>query len=71
MLVSGGQQSDTVTYTDISVFFQIVFPYSLLQNIEYGSLCYTVGPCYLYVLYIVVYIYTTIYIVYYVLIPNS
>ena len=25
-------------------FFQILFPYRLLQNIEYSSLCYTVGP---------------------------
>ena len=22
-----------------------LFPYKLLQNIEYSSLCYTVGPC--------------------------
>ena len=25
-------------------FFQILFPYALLQNIEYSSLCYTIGP---------------------------
>ena len=24
---------------------QILFPYRLLQNIEYSSLCYTVGLC--------------------------
>ena len=35
-------------------FFQILFPYRLLQNIEYSSLCYTVGPCWLSILYIVV-----------------
>ena len=28
--------------------------YRLLQNIEYGSLCYTVSPCWLFVLYIAV-----------------
>ena len=27
------------------------FPFRLLQNIEYNSLCYTVGPCCLSVLY--------------------
>ena len=25
--------------------FQILFRYRLLQDIEYSSLCYTVGPC--------------------------
>ena len=24
-------------------FFQSLFPYNLLQNIEYNSMCYTVG----------------------------
>ena len=32
----------------------MLFPYRLIQNIEYSSLCYTVGPCCLSVLYIVV-----------------
>ena len=36
------------------ILFQILFPYRLLQNIEYSSLCYTVGPCWLSILYIVV-----------------
>ena len=35
-------------------FFQIIFPYSLLQNVEYSFLCYTVGPCWLSILCIVV-----------------
>ena len=26
------------------LFFQVICPYKLLQNIEYISLCYTVGP---------------------------
>ena len=42
------------TCTYIFIIFQILFPYSLLQNIEYSSLCYTVGPCWLFTLYIVV-----------------
>ena len=27
------------------ILFQILFPYRLLLNIEYLSLCYTIGPC--------------------------
>ena len=30
---------------DVSISFHILFQYRLLQNIEYSSLCYTVGPC--------------------------
>ena len=26
-------------------FYQVIFHYSLLQYIEYSSLCYTVDPC--------------------------
>ena len=29
----------------IHILFQILFHYALLQDIEYSSLCYTVGPC--------------------------
>ena len=46
MLVLGVQQSDSVIHTYISIF-QILFLYLLLQNIEYSSSCYTVGPCWL------------------------
>ena len=35
------------------ILFQIPFV-MLLQNTEYSSLCYTVGPCFLAILYIVV-----------------
>ena len=41
------------TYTCI-YSFQILFPYRSLQSIEQSSLCYTVGPCGLPILYIVV-----------------
>ena len=37
LIYSGIQQSDSVIYPN--VFFQIPFPYRLLQNIEYSSLC--------------------------------
>ena len=45
MLVSGVQYSDSVIY--IYILFQILFLYRLLQDIEYCSLCYTVGLCWL------------------------
>ena len=31
----------------IYILFQIPFHYRLLQDVEYSSLCYTVGPCFL------------------------
>ena len=46
MLISAVQQSDSV------ILFHILFHYGLSQNIEYISLCYTVGPCCLSILYI-------------------
>ena len=46
VLVSGVQQSDSVIHIHISILFQILFPFRLLQNIEQSSLCYAVGPCY-------------------------
>ena len=43
------------SYTYIYIyFFQILFPYRLLQNIEYSSVCYTIGPCWLSILFIAV-----------------
>ena len=48
MLSSGVQQSDSVIY----VYFWILLFYRLLQDIEYSSLCYTVGLFWLSVLYI-------------------
>ena len=39
----------------IYILFHILFHYGLLQDIEYSSLCYTVGPCCLSILYIVIY----------------
>ena len=37
-------------------FLNILFHYGLSQDIEYSSLCYTVGPCCLSILYIIAYI---------------
>ena len=38
-------------------FFEILFCYRSSQDIEYSSLCYIVGPYWLSVLYITVYLY--------------
>ena len=38
----------------VYMIFQILFPYSLLQNTEWSSLCSTVGPCWFSILYTVV-----------------
>ena len=54
MLVSGVQQSDSVIHIHVSIVFQILFLFRLLQNTEQSSLCYTVGPCLLSILNIVV-----------------
>ena len=52
VLVSSVQYNDSYTYLHIFIYiFQILFPYKLLQNIEYHSLCYTVGPYYLFYIY--------------------
>ena len=42
------------TYPNNVYIFQIFFPYMLLQNSEYSSMYYMVGPCWLSVLYTVV-----------------
>ena len=70
MLVSGVQQTDSVIHTYICIYtykyvyihiyiyiyiiFQTLSPCKLLQNTEYSSLCYTIGPCCLSILCIVV-----------------
>ena len=51
VLVSDTQRSDSDTCVYL---FQILFLYRLLQNIDYSSLCYIVGPCWLSILYVVV-----------------
>ena len=40
MLASGLQHNNPVIH-----FFQIPFPYRLLQKLECSSVCYTIGPC--------------------------
>ena len=50
----------TQIHTDLYKDMQILFPYRLLQNIEYSSLCYRVVSCWLSVLYIVMCIYSVL-----------
>ena len=54
VLVSGVQQSDSVIHICVSIVFQILFPFRLLQNIEQNSLCYAIGVCWLFILNIAV-----------------
>ena len=44
----------TCAYMCILFFFQIISSCRLSPNIEYSSWCYTVGPCWLSILYIIV-----------------
>ena len=53
VLDSAVQQNESVVNVHISTLFQIHFPYGSLQSIEQSSLCSTVGPYQLSVLYIV------------------
>ena len=50
MLISAVQQSDCYIY----ILFHILFHYGLSQDIECSSLCYTVGPSCLLVLFFIV-----------------
>ena len=55
VLTSDVQESDSVMHTHVSMLFQILFPFRLLQNIEQSPLCYMVGPCWLSVLNVTLY----------------
>ena len=52
VLVSGVQQSYSVIHIHVSALFQILFPFRLLHKIEQTSLYYTVGLCWLSVLFL-------------------
>ena len=55
VLVLGVQQSDSFIHIHVSILFQILFPFKLLQNIKQSSLCYSVGPCWLSILFFIFY----------------
>ena len=54
VMLASVQQSESVIRIYISILFQILFPYTSLQRIEQGSLCYSVGSYQLSILYTVV-----------------
>ena len=56
MLFQSVQQIHSIinTHTRTHILFQIIFPYRLLQDIDYSSLCYRVDSSQLSILYIVV-----------------
>ena len=39
MLVLGVEQSDSIIHIHVSILFQILFPFRLLQNTEQSPLC--------------------------------
>ena len=41
-------QSESFIHILVSILFQIIFPIILLHNIEQSSLCYQVGPHWLF-----------------------
>ena len=41
------KEKENQLYIYILILFQILFPYRSLQDIEYCSLCYMAGPCWL------------------------
>ena len=47
-------ESNTTYLINNNNVFQIISSHRLLQNIKYSSLCYTVGPCWLFILHKVV-----------------
>ena len=54
VVVSGGQPKDSAAHIHASILPQHSLPSRLSHNIEQSSLCYTVGPCWLFILNITV-----------------
>ena len=52
--LAGGMLTTAPPGKPLYILFHILFHYGLLQDIKYSSLCYTVGPCCLFILYIIV-----------------
>ena len=44
VIISGGQQRDSVIHINVSILPQTPLPSRLPHNFEQSSLCYTVGP---------------------------
>ena len=54
VLVSDIQQHDSVIHLKVSILFQIIFPFRLLQSIEHSSLCYRLLVIYFIYLFIII-----------------
>ena len=52
VFVSEIQHSDSVIH--VSIVFQVLFSFKLLQDIKQSSLCYEIGPYWLSIVYVVV-----------------
>ena len=50
VLVSGEQRRDSAVHINVSILPQTPLPFRLPHNLKQSSLCYTVGPCWLYIL---------------------
>ena len=48
MIVLGIWQSESFIHIQVSILFQIIFPIILLHTIGQSSLCYRVGPRWLF-----------------------
>ena len=59
MTVSGEQWRSPAIHAHISILPQINFSSGLPHHVEQSSMCYTVGPCWLFILNIVVCTYTS------------
>ena len=56
VFISAVQQSNSVICIRVYMYipFRIPFHYVLLQDVEYSSLCYKIGSCFLPILYTIV-----------------
>ena len=54
VLIFALHKSDSIIHVYIHIIFHIIFHSGLSQDTEYSSLCYTVGPCCLSIIYIIV-----------------
>ena len=57
VIIPGGQQRDSAIHIHVFILPQTPIPSSLLHNIEQSSLCYTVRPCWLSILFLFIYLF--------------
>ena len=57
-IVSSAHQSDSVIHIYVFILFQIIYPFRFLHDMDQSSLCYTVDPCWLFILFYFIYLKT-------------